>query len=292
MGRLADFIHVEEGWEEAIAHALDAFSGAIVVPGERNLLHALRKAKQDRLGKAVLVMSDAAESGAGAPEQVAVAEENDGSPYRTPCAPGTMVSANPDAPNPGRAAGVVGAVRLLLNDVVAVETMDEAVRMVHDGGWAQAITRDGEVVNPVGAVGGSSLSQSDLSLAARRDKALKRITVLQGQLDDITRQVGEARQRRDRGASAGRQGIAAAHSGRSSVRTGREGVALGRVADEGRGTSGRGDCGEAARQCRGTPEPSVEARRFAAGARRDPGFGAETPTSTSWGSASIGWKPR
>ena len=33
MGRLADFIHVEEGWEEAIAHALDAFSGAIVVPG-------------------------------------------------------------------------------------------------------------------------------------------------------------------------------------------------------------------------------------------------------------------
>lgn len=199
MGRLADFIHVEEGWEEAIAHALDAFSGAIVVPGERNLLHALRKAKQDRLGKAVLVMSDVAESGAGAPEQVAAAEENDGSPYRTPCAAGTMVSANPDAPNPGRAAGVVGAVRLLLNDVVAVETMDEAVRMVHDGGWAQAITRDGEVVNPVGAVGGSSLSQSDLSLAARRDKALKRITVLQGQLDDITRQVGEARQRRDQG---------------------------------------------------------------------------------------------
>ena len=155
MGRLADFIHVEEGWEEAIAHALDAFSGAIVVPGERNLLHALRKAKQDRLGKAVLVMSDAAESGAGAPEQVAVAEENDGSPYRTPCAAGTMVSANPDAPDPGRAAGVVGAVRLLLNDVVAVETMDEAMRMVRDGGWAQAITRDGEVVNPVGAVGGS-----------------------------------------------------------------------------------------------------------------------------------------
>ena len=89
--------------------------------------------------------------------------------------------------------------RLLLNNVVAVETMDEGVRMVRDGGWAQAITRDGEVVNPVGAVGGSSLSQSDLSLAVRRDKALKRITVLQGQLDDITRQVGEARQRRDQG---------------------------------------------------------------------------------------------
>ncbi len=248
MGRLADFIHVEEGWEEAIAHALDAFSGAIVVPGERNLLHALRKAKQDRLGKAVLVMSDAAESGAGAPEQVAVAEENDGSPYRTPCAAGTMVSANPDAPDPGRAAGVVGAVRLLLNDVVAVETMDEAVRMVHDGGWAQAITRDGEVVNPVGAVGGSSLSQSDLSLAARRDKALKRITVLQGQLDDITRQVGEAR-RRGPGASAGRRGFAAAHSGQAQVRTGREGVAIGRVADEGRGTSSRGRSRRSSRQC-------------------------------------------
>ena len=145
-------------------------------------------------------MSNVAESGAGAPEQVAVAEENDGSPYRTPCAAGTMVSANPDAPDPSRAAGVVGAVRLLLNDVVAVETMDEAVRMVHDGGWAQAITRDGEVVNPVGAVGGSSLDRkATCALAARRDKALKRITVMQGQLDDITRQVGEARQRRDRG---------------------------------------------------------------------------------------------
>ncbi len=185
---------------ESTSVSLTAGAGVVSWDGEAALTPAalirqaevaLRKAKQDRLGKAVLVMSDVAESGAGAPEQVAAAEENDGSPYRTPCAAGTMVSANPNAPDPGRAAGVVGAVRLLLNDVVAVETMDEAVRMVHDGGWAQAITRDGEVVNPVGAVGGSSLSQSDLSLAARRDKALKRITVLQGQLDDIERKIAQ-----------------------------------------------------------------------------------------------------
>lgn len=47
MGRLADFIHVEEGWEEAIAHALDAFSGAIVVPGSAT--SCMRCARRSRI---------------------------------------------------------------------------------------------------------------------------------------------------------------------------------------------------------------------------------------------------
>ena len=32
LGRLTDFIHVAEGWEEAVAHALDQYASAIVVP--------------------------------------------------------------------------------------------------------------------------------------------------------------------------------------------------------------------------------------------------------------------
>ena len=32
LGRLTDFIHVAEGWEEAVAHALDQYASAIVYP--------------------------------------------------------------------------------------------------------------------------------------------------------------------------------------------------------------------------------------------------------------------
>ena len=74
---------------------------------------------------------------------------------------------NPDAPDPARASDVADTVRVLLSDVAAVDDVAQAQRVTSGTtGFTRAVTRDGEVVVAgVAAIGGSSLSRSDLSLA-------------------------------------------------------------------------------------------------------------------------------
>ena len=207
LGRLADFIHVEDGWEEAVAHALDVFAGAMVVPDDSAMMRALERAKTDKLGKAVvLVPRDDAESG-GAPASFGIADDtadsvgHDMDGLRRDTRPlGTLVHPNPAA-DARQSAGVVASVRVLLADVAAVASLDEARLVLRDEGhpWMQAVTRDGEVLNRVAAVGGSSLSQSDLSLAARRDKALAQVESLSSELASIDDDVAGAQAKRDEG---------------------------------------------------------------------------------------------
>jgi chromosome segregation protein len=92
---------------------------------------------------------------------------------------------------------VAAAVRALLADVCVVESREDAAQAVQGGSWRQAVTRDGEVINRVGAIGGSSLSQSDLSLAARRDKALGQVHALREQLSQLQGKVDDAQESRD-----------------------------------------------------------------------------------------------
>lgn len=207
LGRIADFLHVADGWEEAVAHALDAFAGAIVVPGEGQMRHALDRAREDRLGKAVVLTPLAGDGGesAGGKDTDDEAGDGDTGVGIDPRSAAALVTANPGAAaDPGIVDGVVRAVRLLLADVAATDTLDEAIDAVRAGGkegeprFAQAVTKAGEIVNPVGAVGGSSLSQSDLSLAARRDKALQQAKALREQSGELAAQVDQARAERDR----------------------------------------------------------------------------------------------
>ncbi|WEV63565.1 chromosome segregation protein SMC [Bifidobacterium sp. ESL0732] len=196
LGRLADFIHVEDGWEEAIAHALDQFASAIVVPGKSNMVEALRRASEGKLGQAVVLHPleegavDNAEAGNG---------NGKDSRYPVRCA-STLVSVNDSAKDADFAENVVRAVRLLLDDVAAVPDMDTALEAVEDKQrrFSQAVTKAGEVVNAVGAIGGSSRSQSDLSLAARRDKAMAEAKKLQGKADAIHPKIEAATQARDK----------------------------------------------------------------------------------------------
>ena len=187
-GRLTDFIHVEDGWEEAVAHALDVFAGAMVVPDRPAMIRALERAKVDKLGKAVVLMPR---------DDMELGEADPQGGVRSL---GSLVTANPAA-DARQAAGVVASVRVLLADVAAVASLDEAQQALldRDHSWMQAVTQDGEVLNQVAAVGGSSLSQSDLSLAARRDKALAQVESLSSELTDIDGNVGEAKAKRDEG---------------------------------------------------------------------------------------------
>lgn len=196
LGRLTDFIRVTEGWEEGVAHALEQFAGAMVVPGREQMLHALEKAKTDKLGKAVILTAAPVRTSAAAERPAS--EPSDGSQSVTALA--TLVGPNPDAPDPARARDVADTVRLLLADVAAVDDVAQAQRVTSGTtGFTRAVTRDGEVVVAgVAAIGGSSLSQSDLSLASRRDKALHEVAELKVELADLNAQVAQARDARDR----------------------------------------------------------------------------------------------
>ncbi|KAA8819662.1 chromosome segregation protein SMC [Bifidobacterium rousetti] len=197
MGRLADFIAVADGWEEAVARALDGFAGALVVPDAAHMLHALERAGADRLGRAVVVTP------------VDSTDDADDSSPADPQRLSSLVSANPDAPDPAVAARVVDAVRVLLGGYAIAETAGQAQQLVSDSPAAgaaapvHAVTRDGEVFTAgVAAVGGSSLSQSDLSLAAKRSRALKRVKELTAELAGIDEKVTAAKASRDEASRA------------------------------------------------------------------------------------------
>ena len=196
MGRLTDFIRVAEGWEEGVAHALEQFAGAMVVPGREQMLHALKKAKADKLGKAVILTAVPVRTSAAAGRPASEASADS----RSVTALATLVGPNPDVPDPVRASDVADTVRVLLADVAAVDDVAQAQRVTSGTtGFTRAVTRDGEVVVAgVAAIGGSSLSQSDLSLASRRDKALHEVAELKVELADLDAQVAQARDARDR----------------------------------------------------------------------------------------------
>ncbi|MBM6696741.1 chromosome segregation protein SMC [Bifidobacterium pullorum subsp. saeculare] len=195
MGRLTDFIRVAEGWEEGVAHALEQFAGAMVVPGREQMLHALKKAKADKLGKAVILTAAPVRTSAAAGRPASEASADS----RSVTALATLVGPNPDAPDPAQASDVADTVRVLLSDVAAVDDVAQAQRVTSGTtGFTRAVTRDGEVVVAgVAAIGGSSLSQSDLSLASRRDKALHEVAELKAELADLETQVAQARDVRD-----------------------------------------------------------------------------------------------
>lgn len=203
LGRLTDFIHVAEGWEEAVAHALDQYASAIVVPEADNMLHALERAREDKLGKAVVLTASIVGDSATEPgtESEESSAENTATAPRSGSALAALVTANPDAENPAQAEAVVHTVRLLLADVTVAGTADEAQQIVASGEAMRTVTKNGEIfAHGVAAVGGSSISQSDLSLAARRDKALAQVKQLTAQDGGMAEQVAEAKAKRDEAA--------------------------------------------------------------------------------------------
>ena len=203
LGRLTDFIHVAEGWEDAVAHALDQYASAIVVPEAGNMLHALERAREDKLGKAVVLTASIAGDSATEPgtESEESSAENTAAAPRSGSALAALVTANPDAKNPAQAEAVVHTVRLLLADVTVAGTADEAQQIVASGEAMRAVSKNGETfAHGVAAVGGSSISQSDLSLAARRDKALAQVKQLTAQDGGMAEQVAEAKAKRDEAA--------------------------------------------------------------------------------------------
>lgn len=214
LGGLTDFIRVREGWEEAISQALGQFASALIVKGEDDMVGALRRTHGDKLGRAVVMRpfggvhggADALDDDLGAADQRTSVEPADSASTVRDCTRAwELVSANPDAEGSPYVRALVSSVRWLLKDVAVVEDLDAAFSLEaadRDGTWRQVVTRSGEVVNRVGAIGGSTARQSDLSLVARRDKALQEARELERRKRAIDQQVDEAQNARE---EAGRE---------------------------------------------------------------------------------------
>lgn len=190
LGRLADFIHVDSGWEEAVAHALDQFASAIVVPDRSNMVKALNHAEEGKLGQAVVLHPVEGAGNIGSTDSARNREAS------IRCA-ASLVRLNNSAEDSDLAARVVEAVRILLDDVAAVPDMQTALKTVEGSEFSQAVTKVGEVVNRVGAIGGSSRSQSDLSLAARRDKAMEEAERLEAEISAVSSRIDVVQEARD-----------------------------------------------------------------------------------------------
>lgn len=179
LGRLTDFLQVVEGWEEAVSHALEGYASAMVVPHAEALRYALWRACEDKLGKAAVLHATPGGDGVDHDEVlvdgtlidgVGAGGESDDMPSLA-----RMVTMRDGVADEHVARGVVASVRMLLRDAAAVQDMDQAWRAI-EAGWHRAVTMRGEVLTAgVAAVGGSSLSHSELALAARRDKTLAQI---------------------------------------------------------------------------------------------------------------------
>lgn len=193
LGALSDFIRVRDGWAETVAHALGRYAGAIIVPDGESMVRALEHARDDRLGKAVVINAGLADDASAAAREDSAEEDDRLAAY---------VEENPDAPDAVLARRVVAAVRDLLRDTIVTDSADEAQQVVVSGGHRRAVARTGEVFEAgFAASGGSSASQSDLSLAARRDEALRRSSALAERLHDLDARIGKARIARDEAAA-------------------------------------------------------------------------------------------
>lgn len=205
LGGLADFIRIEDGWQEAMARAMGDYADALVIADESAMLAALERVLRERSARVALLhpsdddMNDDADD---APTAGAGVADSDGVPDRAdvedgPLPASRLIRPNSRAVDTMLAARVTRAVRLLLADTAAVSDDRGALSALRTGPWRQAVTPQGTVFNRVGAGGGVPTAPSDLSLVSRRDEALEERSRIASTAEMWRQEVEELRAARD-----------------------------------------------------------------------------------------------
>ncbi|TCD53940.1 chromosome segregation protein SMC [Alloscardovia theropitheci] len=178
LGNLADYIHIEEGWEEAIAKALGQFASAVVVPDSESRNLAMDIAHDERMGRAIVIYPT---------DMARMTVEDLTDTDSTVLNAASVISVNPaiDSDRRNTAEGIVRSLQTLLCDVALVHKRSEAARVINDSRICTVMTQDGDTFTAVGAIGGISKNPSDLSLTARRDKALSQVKELSLQVETL-----------------------------------------------------------------------------------------------------------
>ncbi|RMI34705.1 chromosome segregation protein SMC, partial [Streptomyces triticirhizae] len=226
LGPAAELLTVTPGYEVQVAAALGAAAEAVAVAGPAEAVEALRLLRKRDAGRAALLVGDAAE-----PERPAAGE-----PAPAPWCWALDLVRGPDA--------LLPAVRRLLRDVVVVDTLDDALRLVTGSPALTAVTGEGDVLSRRLASGGSAGAPSLLEVRASVDEATAELERLTGLGRELT-QARDAAVERRRAAKAAVEELAARRSAAERERS-RVAQDLGRLGGQARAAAGEAERAEAA----------------------------------------------
>jgi chromosome segregation protein len=181
LGSVAALLAVEPGWEAAVATALGLSSDAIAVESVDDAVAALRLLRSDDLGRAGLLIG--------------------GSRYDAgewPALPGGLRYVVDLVTVP---AELRPALTSLLRGVVAVEDLASARALVAELPDLVAVTREGDLLGPDRAYGGSSNAPSLLEVQAAVDEAADQLAEATGRAERIQRELAAATERLDAAAA-------------------------------------------------------------------------------------------
>ncbi|AMM33073.1 Chromosome partition protein Smc [Sinomonas atrocyanea] len=173
LGRVADLVRVEPGFEAAVAAVLGPFAEGLAMAGAPEAAEALAGLKADDAGQAALLVGSP--GAAGSPGAVGAAGEAAGG---TPALPaGARWLEDVVDPEPA----VAAAVSSLLRDAAAVPTLEAAVALIADHPGLAAATHDGDLVTAAGLLGGSAGAPSTIELQGLLDAARDRLAAAQAE---------------------------------------------------------------------------------------------------------------
>jgi chromosome segregation protein len=194
LGTTAALVDVEPGAEVAVAAALGASADALVVADVDSAVAALRRLRDDDLGRAAFVAA-APVGGAGGESPAAAL-------------PAGMRWARDLVRAPQECAAALDA---LLAGIVVVDDLAEARAVVRELPGASAVTRSGDVLGPLRSAGGSASAPSLLEVQAAHDEAAQRLAEAAHRVERIRFAASGAAARREAAAGEVAAALARLH---------------------------------------------------------------------------------
>jgi chromosome segregation protein len=177
LGKLADFVSVADGWEEAVSAALgNAIDASVIERSEDFVSVADEFADQKSRNISLLALRGG--------EQIS-ATAGKGKDGVIPAI--SVVSARENA----NAQKIMGSLSVLLASVGLAEDLSSAMGAIDSGRYRMIVTKTAQVLTPVSFHSGAHGMPSDLSLRARKEKALKDAEQKQGEIAVLEKSLGE-----------------------------------------------------------------------------------------------------
>ncbi|MDT0269352.1 chromosome segregation protein SMC [Streptomyces sp. DSM 44915] len=225
LGPAAELLTVTPGFEVPVAAALGAAADAVAVAGPAAAVEALRLLRKRDAGRAALLLGGQGEAPAPPAE-----------PAPAPWCWAVDLVRGP--------AELLPAVRRLLREVVVVDTVDDALRLVTGHPTLTAVTGEGDLLSRGLAGGGSAGAPSLLEVRASVDEAAAEFERLTARGAELAAAKEAAAERR-RAAAAAVEELAGRRTAAEREKS-RVAQDLGRLGGQARAAAGEADRAEAA----------------------------------------------
>ncbi|HWM39075.1 MAG TPA: chromosome segregation protein SMC [Streptomyces sp.] len=182
LGPAAELLTVTPGFEVPVAAALGAAADAVAVADTSTAADALRLLRKNDAGRAALLLGSGPGGVEGSEAAAAAAAGGEGAPTAAQFVRG------PEALMP--------AVRMLLRNVLVVETLEDAEQLVSARPGSVAVTAEGDVLGAHFAQGGSAGAPSLLEAQASVDEAAAELEELAARHTESSEEQEQARTRR------------------------------------------------------------------------------------------------